>query len=127
MVDGMLGSHFETTADMVQHHLAEVVPTVVLFGKEVTTDAAADIDMLDAGNGRDLFVELDEWTVVRLKVFAYSGLDAAVARAFLTEGLIFARHAIHIGRGTAEVGDDTVEVFALGENLHLFENRHFRA
>ena len=32
-VAGVLGSHFETSADMVKHHMAEVVPSVVLFSK----------------------------------------------------------------------------------------------
>lgn len=127
LVAGVLRSHLETAADMVQHHMAEVIPAVVFLGKEVATYAAADIDMLDAGNGGDLFVEVDEGTMVGLEVFTYSGLDAAIAWAFLTEGLVLARHAIHIGRRAAEVGDDTIEVLPLGENLYLFENRLFGA
>ena len=69
--------------------------------------------MLDTGNGRDLFVEVDEGMVVRLEVFTYSGLDAAISWTLLTKRLVLSRHMIHIGRGTSEVGDDTVEVLAL--------------
>lgn len=81
--------------------------------------------MLDAGDGRDLLVEVDEGTVVGLEVFTDRWLDAAVARTFLAKRLVLARHAVHIGRGTAEVGNDTVEVLTLGEGLNLAEDRGF--
>ena len=126
MVAGMLGSHLETAADMVQHHMAEVVPAAILLGKEVTTDAATDIDMLDAGESGNLLIEFDKRTVVGLEVFAYSRLYAAVARAAAAVFLVLARHTVHVGGGASEVGDDTVKVFSLGECLHLAEDRGFR-
>lgn len=103
--------------------MAEVFPAVVLLGEEVAADATTDVDMLDTREGGDLLVEVDKRTVVGQEVFTYCGLDAAVAGAFLTECLILACHAVHVGGGTAEVGDDTIEVVAQCESLYFFDNR----
>ena len=69
--------------------------------------------MLDAGKCGYLIVEVDKRTMVGLEVFTYSGLDAAISWTLLTKRLVLSRHAVHIGRGTAEVGDDTIEVLTL--------------
>ena len=103
--------------------MAEVFPAVVLLGEEVAADATTDVDMLDTREGGDLLVEVDKRTVVGQEVFTYCGLDAAVAGAFLTECLILSCHAVHVGGGTAEVGDDTIEVVAQCESLYFFDNR----
>ena len=60
----MLRRHFKSPADVVQHHMAEIVPAAVLLGEEVATYAAAYIYMLDAGQGGNLSVEVDERTMV---------------------------------------------------------------
>ena len=121
----MFGSHLEAAADVMEHHMAEIVPPVVVRAEEVATDAAADINMFDTGDGGDFLVEFDKRTVVGLEVAAHGGLDATEAGAPFAEFLVAARHAVHVGRGAAEVGDNTVEVGTLNQLVHLAQNRVF--
>ena len=61
--------------------------------------------------------------MVGVQVLTDVRLYASRAHALLTETLIFAFHAIHISRRTAEVGDITFEIFHLKDLLHLSHDR----
>ena len=118
----MLRRHFKSPADVVQHYMAEIIPASVLLGEEVAAYAAAYIYMLDAGQGCDLAVKVDERTMVGLEVSAEGGHRATIARTTAAEVGVLPFHAPHVGRWAAEVGDDTVEVVALHDGLHLAED-----
>ena len=121
----VLRCYFKSSADVVEHHMAEIIPAAVLFGEKVAADSAADIDMLNAGHGQDFLVEGHQRAMVGVEVGADGGLDAAVAGAAAAQLLVFARHAVHVGRRAAKVGDDSVEVLTLGEDFHLLDNGAF--
>ena len=57
--------------------------------------------------------------VVGVEIFADGGLQTGGAGAFLAEVFILALHAVHVGRGAAQIADVTLEVLHLGYLFHL--------
>ena len=64
LIAGVFGGYLEAAADVVQHYMAEVVPTAVLLGEEVAADAATNVNMLDAWECRDFLVKFYQRAVV---------------------------------------------------------------
>ena len=83
--------------------------------------------MLDAWKGIDGAVDVEEFRVVGVEVRTDLRMDAAGTAAFLAGVLIAARHAVHVCRGSAEVGEVAFEVGHLDDLLHLAEDALFRA
>ena len=83
--------------------------------------------MFDAGDGRDLAVEVEQRPVVADEIAAHGGMDAAVAAASAAELPVFASHAVHVCRRSAQVADDTVEAVGARQEPHLVEDGAFAA
>ena len=122
-VGGMLGGHLEAAADVAGDELAGV-GFLVGTGQEeqVVADAAADEAFLDAGHGVDGAVEVEEEPVVGVEVTAGGGMEARGATAALAEGAVAAAHAVHVGRGSAEVAEVALEVGHLRHGTHLAQD-----
>ncbi len=114
---GVFGCHFESTADVVQHHLAKVFPAAVLVAEKVAAYTAAYVNVLDARHRCHLAIKLHQRPMVALQVAAQRGVDATVTAAFAAQLLVFATHLPHICRRPAEVAEHPVEVVALGHLL----------
>ena len=126
-VAGMLGSHFQASADVAGDELAGVFLGGTVGGlvlavveQEVVAHAAADEAFLDAGQGIDGAVDVDEARVVGVEVGTDLGMDAAGPLAALTGGEVAAVHAVHVGRGAAEVAEVAFEVGHLDDLPYLF-------
>ena len=116
-VAGMLGSHLQSAADMPCDEFPGIVHggTVGLFilavmQDEVVTHPTANETLLDAGQCVDGAVDVEQGTVVGIQVRTNLRMDTAGSLAFLTRLDVTSFHAVHIGRGTAEVREITFEV-----------------
>ena len=83
--------------------------------------------MLDAWEGIDGTVDVEELGVVGIEVRTDLRMDAAGTSAFLTGVLIAASHTVHICRGASEVGEIAFEVRHLDDLPHLAEDALLRA
>ena len=67
-------------------------------------------------------IDVEQLAVVGVEVRTDLRLDATGTTAFLTGILVASRHAVHVGRGAAEVGEIAFEVGHLHDLFHLSEN-----
>src|ERR1019366_10066840 len=82
------------------------------FGRahgQVVPQARGDHPFLDARQRARLAVEPDQRRVVGVEVFADAGIDAGEPPAGRLDLRILARHAVHVGGRSADVGNDTGE------------------
>ena len=93
--------------------------------REVVAQARADGDALDARHRARLAVELDQRGVVGVQVLADPRIHARQPPAVLLDRLALARHAVHVGGGSAEVGDVALEVGRLVADLLDLVNDRF--
>ena len=128
-VGGVLGCHFQSAADVLADELAGVGPgglVDLLVGaaveQQVVAHAAANETLLDAGQGVNGVVDVEQGCVVGVEVGTDGGMDARGAPAALTCLEVAAAHAVHIGRGSAEVGEVAFEVGQLGHLPDLAED-----
>ena len=77
---------------------------------EVVAYAGADEAVLDAGDAVCGGIQVEEGAVVGVEVFADGGVGAGRPSAEPAEVEVASLHAVHVGGGTAEVGDGAPEV-----------------
>ena len=95
--------------------------------EEVVTHTTADEAALDTREGIDSAVDVEQLGMTGVEVRADLRMDAAGTSALLTGILVAPVHAVHVGRGSAEVGEVAFEVGHLDDLLHLFQNALLRA
>ena len=129
VVAGMLGGYFQAAADMAGDEFAGVVLGGAVGGlvlavveHKVVAHAGAYEALLDAGQGVDGMVEVEQARVVGVQVGAYLGVYAAGALAVFAGLVVAAVHAVHVGRGTAEVAEIALEVVHLGDLTDLAQD-----
>ena len=83
--------------------------------------------MLDAWEGVDGTVDVEELGVIGIEVRTDLRMDATGTAAFLAGVLVAARHAVHVCRGPAEVGEVALEVWHLDDLPDLAEDVLLRA
>ena len=71
--------------------------------QQVVAHTAADEALLDTGQGIDRMVDVEQLRMVGIQIGADTRMDARRTLALGTGVLVFAVHAIHIGRWSAEV------------------------
>ena len=119
---GVLGSDFEPSRRVMADDRLQVVASV----EEVVADAAADEGLLDPLYGADLGVEIEQRPVVVVQVGADARVQTRGAPAAGAERAVAAAHAVHVGRGGADVGEVTPEIGHRRDAAHLVENRPLR-
>ena len=122
----MFGGHLQPAGGVVQDHLAQVGPAVRAV-EEVVADAAADKGLLDPLDLADAAVELEQPPVAVVEVGAGFRVEARGTRAAFAAGAVAAAHAVHVGRGAADVGEVAPEILHAGDFLHLGEDRTLAA
>ena len=95
--------------------------------EEVVTHTTADEAALDTREGIDSAVDVEQLGMTGVEVRADLRMDAAGTSALLTGILVAPVHAVHVGRGSAEVGEVAFEVGHLDDLLHLFQDALLRA
>ena len=125
-VAGVLGGYLQSAADVAADEFAGVLAGGTVGGfvlavveQQVVTHAAAYEALLDAGQGVDGAVDVDELGVVGVEVGTDLGMYAAGSLAPFAGGVVAAVHAVHVGRGSAEVAEVAFEVGHLDDLLHL--------
>ena len=133
-VAGMLRSHLQSSADVAGDEFAGVFLcgsvgglVLTLVQQKVVAHAAANETFLDAWQGIDGVVDVEQLGVVGVEVGAYLGMYAAGAAAFLAGTEVASVHAIHVGTGATEVAEIAFEVGHLGDLLYLFQYALLRA
>ena len=128
-VAGVLRRHLQTAADVSADELARVLLggsvgglVLAVIEQQVVAYAAADEALLDAGQGVDGVIDIEQLLMVRIQVGTDLRMDATGTLAPLTGVLVAPVHAVHIGAGTAEVGEVTLEVGHLDDLLHLLHD-----
>ncbi len=116
---GVLGGYLEAARGVVHEHRAQVVAVI----EQVVADAAADEGFLHPLHGPDAGVEFEQRTVVVVQVGAHARVEARGAPAPGAERAVAAAHAVHVGRGAADVGEVALESGHAGHALHLGEDR----
>ena len=119
---GVLGSDFEPSRRVMADDRLQVVASV----EEVVADAAADEGLLDPLYGADLGVEIEQRPVVVVQVGADARVQTRGAPAAGAERAGAAAHAVHVGRGGADVGEVAPEIGHRRDAAHLVENRPLR-
>ncbi len=100
---GMFGGHLQATADVAGDEFARIFARTLVQGcvalveQQVIAHTAADERLLDARQGVDGMIDVEQRPVVGVQVGAYLGMDARGALALLAEPGC-AVHAVHIGR-----------------------------
>ena len=132
-VAGVLGRHLQPSADVMADQLAGVLLCGAVGGlvlaavqQQVVAYAAADEALLDAGQGVDGAVDVEQLAVVGVEVRADLRMDAAGALAFLAEVLVAPAHTVHVRRRPAEVGEIALEVGHVDHLPYLAEDALLR-
>ena len=121
---GVLGGDFEIAADVVRHQFFDVFRR---GHRQVIAHPRANGDALNPGQGAGFAVELNQRGVVGVEVFADARIDAGQAAAGRFNFGVFARQAIHIGRGAAKVRNLSGKAVGLVADVaYLFQNRLLR-
>ena len=131
---GMFGGYLQATRHMAGDEFSGVflggtVGCLILAAiqQEVVAHTTADEAALDARQGIDGMVDVEQLAVVGVEVRTDLRLDATGSAAFLTGVLVAPRHTVHIGRGSTEVGEIALEVGHLHHLLHLAQDALLRA
>jgi len=126
-VAGMFGCHFQSSADVACDEFAcvlagSLVGSVVLavIKQQVVAHAAAYEALLDAGQGIDSVVDVEQSGVAGVEVRTDLRMYAAGSPALLAGVDVAAMHAVHIGRRSAEVAEVALEVGHVDDLFHLF-------
>ena len=92
-----------------------------MIEQQVVAHAAAYETLLDAWQGIDGVVDVEQAAMAGVEVGAYLRMDATGASTLLADAFVAPAHPVHIRRGTAEVGEVALEVGHLYHLLHLFQ------
>jgi hypothetical protein len=95
--------------------------------QQVIAHTTADEAFLDAGKGIHGAINVEQPAVVGIEVAAYLRMDAGGPFAPVTDGKVLAMHAIHVGAGTAQVAEITLETGHVDDFPHLVQNAAFAA
>ena len=117
----MLGGKAQLAGGVVLRKLLDEGVVGVEHGV-VEADAAADEDLLDAGDGTQLSQELDQVLVGDAEVGAGLGRKAAPVGAGAALELLLARGDAEVRRGTREVVYVALEVRVLGHEARLAQD-----
>ena len=98
---------------VVQGFVAAVVQ------QQVVAYAASDEALLDAGQGVDGAVDVEQRTVVGVEIGTHGGVDTRGAPAAAAALRVASVHPVHVGRRPPEVRQVALEVGHLGDGLHL--------
>jgi len=133
-VAGVLRCHLQSSAYMTGDKLpcvflGRTVGLLVLAAveKQVIAHTAAYEAALDARHGVYGVVDVEQSTVIGVEVRTDLRMDTTGTTAFLTSIEVAAVHTIHIGRGSAEVGEVALEVGHRDHLTNLFHNTLFRS
>ena len=126
-VAGVLWGNLQTAADVAGDEFACILAgslvgcfVLAVIKQQVVAHAAADEALLDARQGIDGTVDIDQARVVGVEVRTYLRMDAAGALTAFAGVDIASVHAVHVGRRTAEVAEIAFEIRHLDDLLHLF-------
>ena len=124
---GMFRGNLQSARDVAHDQFAGVFlsRTISLFvlaaiKQQVVTHTTADKAALDARQRIDGMIDVEQSAMVGIEVRTDLRMDAAGTSALLTGLEIAPMHAVHVGRGSTEVGEVTFEVGHLHDLLHLF-------
>ena len=124
---GVLWRHLQTSAHMVAYQLTGVfhsslVASLILTAmqQQIVAHATPDKAFLDTLDGIDGMVDIQQFLMVGVEVWADLRMNTTGTLAFLTSIEIFTVHAIHIGRGSTKVGKVAFEVWHLYHLPYLF-------
>ena len=127
-VAGVLWGNLQTAADVAGDEFTCILAgslvgcfVLAVIKQQVVAHAAADEALLDARQGIDGTVDIDQARVVGVEVRTYLRMDAAGALTAFAGVDIASVHAVHVGRRTAEVAEIAFEIRHLDDLLHLFQ------
>ena len=126
-VAGVFGGYLQSATDMMRDEFAGILHGGVIGGfvlavmqDEVVAHTTADKAFLDTRQRIDGAIDVEQRTVVGVKVRTYLRMDATGSLALLASLDVAPFHAVHVGRGSTEVGEIATEIGHLGDLLHLF-------
>ena len=130
----MFGSDFESSADMTCDEFAGIfgVDTVDIgiagvVQQEVVAHTAANEALFDARQVVNGAVDVEQGRVVGVEVGAHLGMDAGGTCAALAAVEVLAPHAVHVGRGSAEVAEVAFEVGHTGDGFEFAQDAFLRS
>lgn len=133
-IGGVFGGYLEAARDVVGDELLDVgLMALLLVGRGVVVEehivahTAADERLLDGWNGVDFLIEAEQAGVVGIHVLTDLWEDAGGAGALLAQLDIAPPHSVHIGGGSAEVGEIALEAREFRDKLDLAEDGRFGA
>ncbi len=122
-VGGVLRSHFQTSGDVVANQFFVVAAVCAVdvgiaghVHRQVVSHARANKRFFDARQSVDAPVYVEERPVVGVEVAARQGMQARGPEATRALLLVASAHAVHVGRGAAEVAYIALEI---GHTCHL--------
>ena len=128
-VAGVLRGHLQASAHMAADEFTGVLLGSAVGGfvlapveQQVVAHTAADEALLDTCQGIDGMIDVEQLAVVGVEVGTDLRMDATGPPALLAVALVASAHAVHIGRGTAEVGEVAFEVGHPDDLFHLFQD-----
>ena len=96
--------------------------------RQVVTHARGDMDFSDPFDFAHLAIQPDQRIVRGVEVRADPRMDAGQAAAAAFDLRVLAGHAIHVGRGSPDIGDDAGKTRRpVADDLDLFDDGFFRA
>src|SRR5215469_794483 len=108
--------------------LGQLLHILRRLDSQVITHAGGDEDFADAGQPADLAVEIDQRRVIGVEVGTDPRKDAGRPAAGALDLAAAAGKPVHVGRRTAEVGDDAGEArYLVADRLHLTDDGALRA
>ena len=130
----MFRCHLQTTAHVLGNQFAGILPghlveflVLVLVQNQIVAHATADETLLDAWQGIDCSVDLQQFAVVNVEVRADLRVHARWSLAVFACLEVSAMHTVHIGRWTAQVTQITLEVGHLDDFLDFLQNTFLAA
>ena len=133
-VAGVLRCHLQSSAHMTGDEFPRVFlgRTVGFFvlaaiQEQIVTHTAAYEAALDIWQGIYGVVDVEQSLMISVEVRTDLRMDTTGPFTFLTGIEVAAVHAVHIGRGAAEVGEVAFEVGHLCHLFYLFQYALFRA
>ena len=124
---GVFGCHFQSSAHMFADQFTRIfhrglVARLVLTAmqQQVVTYTTTDETLLDTLQGVYGMIDIQQFLMVGVEVGANLRMDTTGTLALLAGIEILAMHAVHIGRGSSQIGEITFEIRHLYHLLHLF-------
>ena len=121
-----IGVRVEPTKDIPDLKVSDY-DVLVLPGSEVHADAGCNVHPLHALDLARLAQELDGGRVVGVEELADSGVHAREPATDRFDLRLGAAHAVHVGRGAADVADDSVPPGRVGHCLHFAQDARLGA